>query len=249
MVLHEGESAYSGHYTSLVKHVANGQSSTWYNINDSTVTTCSAPLRFSPSDHALPYILFYVNVDERDASLSQAQRRMAFSRIETVTNEESNTTCHLGVNAVLKELFHQTEKVTAAKRKGSDIVPGATVPQAKQFKGKRRQLFTQSDSKRKSDQRRAMSQEQKSEERNGDKVRKSSTRASMTNGRKEEERNSAKVRMSSMKASMSNERKDEELTSDRTRKASKRAAVSSTQQNAFKEVDGHSIGRSGYFEY
>ena len=231
MVLHEGESAYSGHYTSLVKHVANGQSSTWYNINDSTVTTCSAPVRFSPSDHALPYILFYVNVDERDASLSQAQRRMAFSRIETVTNEQSNTTCHLGVNAVLKELFHQTEKVTAAKRKGSDIVPGATVPQAKQFKGKRRQLFTQSDSKRKSDQRRAMSQEQKSEERNGDKVRKSSTQASMSNAKKEEERNSAKVRMSTMRASMSNAKKDEERNGDKVRKSSTRESMSNARKD------------------
>ena len=116
IVLHEGETANSGHHTSFVNHAASDKSPSWYKLNGSTVTSCSAPLDFSPSDQSLPYILFYVKVVERNTSLSQQQRRMAFSRIESVTDDQSRTAVDLGVNAVLKELFHQTEKVTAAKK-------------------------------------------------------------------------------------------------------------------------------------
>ncbi|GAB1600976.1 hypothetical protein Ahia01_000375800, partial [Argonauta hians] len=226
MVLLEGDSANSGHYTSFVKPVPNAKTCSWYNINDSIVTTCCAPLHFSPSDHSLPYILFYVKVNERDASLSQEQRQKAFSRIESVTNEQSNTTTNpLGVNAVLKELFHQTKKVFAAKRKASGSVQGVTVPPAKQFKGKRRKLFTQSDKDRVSRQRKTMSQERKDEQRQRDSVRKSKNRAFMNEERKDEQWQRDSVRKSEKRASMNEERKDEERQRDSVRKSENRASM------------------------
>lgn len=102
ILIHEGFSVNSGHYYSYVK---NGNSNSWYEMNDSSVSRLSE----KSVQSQLPYILFYERVEERslvpkEIKLPNLNREHVQLKEKPIQVNETNKSSELNLISMKKDI-------------------------------------------------------------------------------------------------------------------------------------------------